>query len=80
MTSIGSNIKLANGNTASRVIPVRIHDIDTEDVKLLESELSGGLRSVDFIYREEGVNRPLRPVDDEKHANPLRPMYRKPDK
>jgi len=74
--SIGSNIKLANGNTASRVIPVRIHDIDTEDVKLLESELSGVLRSVDFIYREEGVNRPLRPVDDEKHANPLRPMYR----
>jgi len=74
--SIGSNIKLANDNTASRVIPVRIHDIDTEDVKLLESELSGVLRSVDFIYREEGVNRPLRPVDDEKHANPLRPMYR----
>jgi hypothetical protein len=74
--SIGSNIKQANGNTASRVIPVRIHDIDTDDVKLLEYELSGSLRSVDFIYREEGVNRPLRPVDDEKHANPLRPMYR----
>jgi class 3 adenylate cyclase len=74
--SIGSTIKLTNGNTASRVIPVKIHDIDTEDVKLLESELSGALRSIDFIYREEGVNRPLRPVDDEKHANPLRPMYR----
>ena len=74
--SIGSNIKLNNGNTASRVIPVKIHDIDTEDVKLLETELSGGLRSIDFIYREEGVNRPLRPLDDEKHANPLRPMYR----
>ncbi len=74
--SIGSNIKLINGNTASRVIPVKIHDIDKDDVKLLESELSGGLRSIDFIYREEGVNRPLRPVDDEKHANPLRPMYR----
>ena len=52
---------MANGNTASRVIPARIHDIDTEDVKLLESELSGVLRSVDFIYREDGVNRPLRP-------------------
>ena len=74
--SIGSNIKLINGNTASRVIPVKIHDIDKDDVKLLESELSGSLRSIDFIYREEGVNRPLRPVDDEKHANPLRPMYR----
>jgi class 3 adenylate cyclase len=74
--SIGSNIKLTNGNTASRVIPTRIHDIDTEDVKLLESQLSGSLRSIDFIYREEGVNRPLRPVDDDKQVNSLRPMYR----
>jgi hypothetical protein len=74
--NIGRTIKLSNGNTVSRVIPIRIHDIDTEDVKLLESELSGGLRSIDFIYREEGVNRPLLPVDDEKNANPLRPMYR----
>jgi hypothetical protein len=73
---IGSNVKLVNGNIASRVIPTRIHDIDSDDVKLLESELMGSLRSVDFIYREEGVNRPLRSVDDEKQANPLRPMYR----
>ncbi len=74
--SIGSNIKLNNGNTASRVIPVKIHDIDNDDVKLLETELSGGLRSIDFIYREEGVNRPLRPVDDDKQVTTLRPMYR----
>ncbi|MDP9230840.1 MAG: adenylate/guanylate cyclase domain-containing protein [Bacteroidota bacterium] len=74
--SIGSSVKLPSSNVVSRIIPVKIHDIDTEDVKLLESELSGGLRSIDFIYREEGVNRPLRPADDEKHANPLRPMYR----
>ncbi|HET6765738.1 MAG TPA: adenylate/guanylate cyclase domain-containing protein [Chitinophagaceae bacterium] len=74
--SLGSNIKLSNGNMASRVIPVKIHDIDTEDVKLLEAELSGSLRSIDFIYREEGVNRPLSAADDEKHANASRPMYR----
>lgn len=74
--SIGSRIKLPNGNLVSRVIPIKIHEIDTEDVRLLESELSGSLRSVDFIYREEGVNRPLRSVDDEKQAIPLRPMYR----
>ena len=74
--SIGSNLKLPNGNTVSRVIPIRIHDIDTEDVKLLEAELSGSMRSIDFIYREEGVNRPLRPADDEKQTNLLRPMYR----
>ena len=74
--NFGTNIKLPNGNTASRVIPVKIHDIDTDDTKLLESELSGGLRSIDFIYREQGINRPLHPTDDEKHDNPQRPMYR----
>jgi len=74
--SIGSNIKTANSNTVSRIIPIKIHEIDTEDVRLLESELSGVLRSIDFIYREEGVNRPLRPVDDDKLATGLRPMYR----
>ena len=74
--SFGSSIKLSNGNTVSRVIPIKIHDIDKEDLKLLESELSGGLRSIDFIYRQEGVNRPLQPADDEKHDNPLKPMYR----
>ncbi|MEN8250144.1 MAG: DUF4062 domain-containing protein [Bacteroidota bacterium] len=58
------NIRLPNGNYASRILPVKIHDIDMDDVRLLEKELSGGLRSVDFIYRDSGVNRPLRPVDD----------------
>ena len=74
--SFGTNIQLPNGNTTSRVIPVKIHDIDTDDVKLLESSLSGGLRSIDFIYREQGINRPLHPTDDEKNDNPLRPKYR----
>jgi hypothetical protein len=74
--SIGRNIQLVSGNAVSRILPVKIHEIDTDDIKLLESELSGSLRSIDFIYREEGVNRPLRPVDDEKQANPMRPMYR----
>ena len=72
----GANIKLSNGNNPSRIIPVKIHDIDTDDIKLLESELSGGLRSIDFIYREQGINRPLHPTDDDKHDNPQRPMYR----
>lgn len=58
-------VKLPSGNHASRILPVRIHDIDLEDVKLLEAELSGTLRSIDFIYRDSGVNRPLRPVDDD---------------
>jgi len=74
--SIGNSVKLLNGNAASRVIPVKIHDVETEDIRLLESALSGGLRSVDFIYREDGVNRPLRPVDDEKSGDPMRALYR----
>jgi hypothetical protein len=73
---IGSRVKLVNGNSASRVMPVKIHDIDVEDTRLLEKQLAGVLRSIDFIYREEGVNRPLRPSDDEKGASSLRPMYR----
>ncbi len=35
MITLAGTVKLANGNLASRVIPVKIHDIDTEDVKLL---------------------------------------------
>lgn len=62
--SLQRNIRLMNGNVASRILPVKIHDIDIEDIRLLEKELAGGLRSVDFIYRDAGVNRPLRPVDD----------------
>jgi hypothetical protein len=73
---LGNNIKLQNGNSISRVIPVKIHDIDMEDVKLLENELSGSLRSIDFIFREDGVNRPLLPLDDEKQGNSYRPLYR----
>ena len=73
---IGRNIKLPNGNFASRILPVKIHDIDVEDVKLLETELSGVLRSIDFIYRDAGVNRSLRPVDDELAVNAGRILYR----
>jgi class 3 adenylate cyclase len=74
---MGKNIKLLNGNIVSRVIPVKIHDIDNEDIKLLESELSGGLRSIDFIFREQGVNRPLSPTDDENQRNDTsRSLYR----
>ena len=34
--SFGLKIKLPNSNVASRVLPVRIHDLDTGDVKLFE--------------------------------------------
>lgn len=73
---LGRDIKLLNGNFASRILPVKIHDIDTEDVRLLENELAGALRSIDFIYREAGVNRSLRPVDDELGTAANRILYR----
>lgn len=73
---LGRNIQLRNGNYASRIIPVKIHDIDIEDTQLLETELSGNLRSVDFIYSEAGVNRPLRHVDDDIANHSSKLLYR----
>lgn len=73
----GLNVKLNSGNVSSRVLPVRIHDLDPEDVKLAESHL-GVIRSVDFIYHSPGVNRSLRPWDDDviKNTNTKQPYYR----
>ena len=44
----GRDIKLSNGNVASRILPIKIHDIDAEDKALLESELGGVLRAIEF--------------------------------
>jgi TolB-like protein len=63
--SIGPDVKLRNENVSSRILPVRIHNLDPDDLSLLESELGGPLRAIDFIYKEPGVNRPLRPEDNE---------------
>jgi len=62
----GLKVRLPNGNVANRVLPIRIHDLDHEDIKLCESVLGGVLRGVEFIYKEPGVNRSLTPGDDEK--------------
>jgi hypothetical protein len=61
----GRDIKLSNGNVASRILPVKIHDLDAGDNSLLEQELGGILRPIEFISRSPGVNRPLRPKDDD---------------
>lgn len=73
---LGRNIKLSGDSSTSRFLPIKIHDLDPEDLHLLEEELSGELRSIDFIYREQGVNRPLRPVDDEIISDSSRIFYR----
>jgi TolB-like protein len=62
----GLKVKLPNGNVASRVLPIVIYDLDKHDIKLFESVVGGVLRGVEFIYSEPGVNRPLKPDDDEK--------------
>jgi tetratricopeptide (TPR) repeat protein len=62
----GLKVKLLNGNVANRVLPVRIHDLDQEDIKLCESVLGGALRCIEFIYKESGVDKSLAPEDDEK--------------
>ncbi len=72
---LGLKVTLHSGNVASRILPVRIHELDDEDNKLIENEIGGVLRAIDFIYREPGVNRPLTPDDDE-HRNLSGTRYR----
>jgi len=71
----GLKVKLPNGNVANRVLPVRIHDLDIADIKECELVLGGALRGVEFIYKESGFNRPLKPDDDEK-INSNKTKYR----
>ena len=69
-------VKLPNGNVASRVLPVRIYDLDDEDIKLCESVIRGFLRGVEFIYKSAGVNRPLRSMEEKPHDNLNKTIYR----
>jgi hypothetical protein len=62
----GLKVKLPNGNVSNRVLPIRIYDLNNEDIKLCENVLGGVLRGIEFVYAEPGVNRPLKPEDDEK--------------
>ena len=74
--AIGRDIKLKNGNVGSRILPIRIHELDAEDKVVLEHELGGVLRSVEFIYKSAGVNRPLRAVEDHPQDNLNKTFYR----
>ena len=72
----GLKVKLPNSNVASRVLPVRIHDLDLADIKLCESILESVVRGIEFIYKEPGVNRPLRINEDNPHDNLNHTIYR----
>jgi hypothetical protein len=72
----GRNIRLAGGNVASRILPVKINDLDPEDQILLENELGSIPRGIEFIYRSAGVNRPLRADEDRPQENLNKTSYR----
>jgi tetratricopeptide (TPR) repeat protein len=67
----GKEIKLRGGNFASRILPIRIHDLEPEDIELFQQETGSALRAMDFVFKTaQGVNRPLKPDDNpEKNFN-----------
>jgi tetratricopeptide (TPR) repeat protein len=68
--NFGRHIKLRNGNYANRILPVRIHDLEQEDLKLFEKESGSALRSMDFVFKTAaGVNRPLKAKEDHPQDN-----------
>ena len=71
----GRDVKLSNGNVASRLLPVQIHDLDPDDKAILETEIGGVLRPVEFIFGSSGVNRPLT-VSDNPDKNFNKTFYR----
>lgn len=72
----GRDIRLGSGNITSRILPVKIHDLDPDDNALLEKEFGGVLRSIDFIYKSPGVNRPMRSNEEHPQDNINKTYYR----
>ncbi len=73
----GKNIKLRNGNYASRILPIRIHELEQEDVKIFEKETGSVLRAMDFVFKTaSGVNRPLQSNEDRPNDNLNKTLYR----
>jgi TolB-like protein len=72
---LGLKVKLPNGNVTGRILPVRIHELGQEDVRLFEAETQSVLRPIDFIFKASGVNRALL-RDDRKDENSNHTSYR----
>ena len=71
----GLKVKLRSGNVASRVLPIRIHVLEQNDLALYES-LAGSMRSIDFVFKTTGVNRPLRQHEEHPNENQNHINYR----
>jgi len=66
----GKDVKLRSGNVASRILPIRIHDLEQEDVNLFEKETGTVLRALDFVFNTStGVSRPLNTSEDHPNDN-----------
>ena len=73
----GRDVRLKSGNVANRILPIRIHDLDQEDIKLFEKETGSVLRAIDFIFKTTtGVSRPLLPTEDHPNDNLNKTFYR----
>lgn len=71
----GRDVKLTNGNVASRILPIKIHDLDAEDKTIIENEIGGALRAIEFIFNSTGVSRPLT-SSDKREENANKTFYR----
>lgn len=72
----GLKVRGPRGNVASRVLPIRIHNLDEADIKLFEEATGGPFRPIDFVYRTVGVNRPLRAIEEDPRGNLDHTYYR----
>ncbi len=71
----GMDVRLADRNVSSRILPVQIHELSQGDLRLFEKENGGPLRAIPFIFKSPGVNRPLTPFDS-RSENINKTLYR----
>ena len=72
----GKDVKLRSSNVASRILPIRIHDMEPEDVKLFEKETGSVLRALEFVFKTStGVSRPLKSSEDHPNDNLNKTFY-----
>ena len=72
---LGMDVRLADRNVTSRILPIQIHELSQRDLQLFEKENGGPLRSIPFIFKSPGVNRPLTPADS-RSENLNKTLYR----
>ena len=74
---LGKDIRLRSGNVTSRILPIRIHDLEPEDVRLFEEQTGSTMRAMDFVFKTvSGVSRPLLPDEDHPTDNLNKTYYR----